>query len=204
MSAPLRTVECAWTTSDPLYVAYHDEEWGVPKTHDAALFEKLCLEVFQAGLSWLTVLRKRAAFHAAFQGFDAEAIARYGPETVDALMADPGIIRNRRKIEATVANAKAYLRLREETSLSAFLWDFVDSEPVQNRFADPADVPAVTPLSKRLSRALKERGFRFTGPTLAYAYMQSIGMVNDHLVTCPRHDACARLAGNLQHHSGPG
>lgn len=193
MSAP-RIVECAWTTSDPLYIAYHDEEWGVPKTDDAALFEKLCLEVFQAGLSWLTVLRKREAFNAAFDGFDAETVARYGPDKVAALMAEPGIIRNRRKIEAVINNAQACLRLRETTKLADFLWDFVDGEAIQNRFADPADVPAVTPLSEQLSRALRDRGFRFTGPTLAYAYMQSIGLVNDHLVTCPRHAACARLA----------
>jgi len=197
MSAALRIVECAWTTSDPLYIAYHDEEWGVPKTDDAALFEKLCLEVFQAGLSWLTVLRKREAFNAAFDGFDAQAVARYGPDKVAALMAEPGIIRNRRKIEAAIANAQAYLRLRESATLAGFLWDFVDGEAIQNRFADPAEVPAATPLSERLSRALKDRGFRFTGPTMAYAYMQSIGMVNDHLITCPRHDACARLGRAL-------
>jgi len=189
-----RTVECAWTTSDPLYIAYHDEEWGVPKTDDAALFEKLCLEVFQAGLSWLTVLRKREAFNAAFDGFDAETVARYGPDKIAALVAEPGIIRNRRKIEAVINNARAYLRLRETTTLRDFLWEFVDGEAIQNRFADPADVPAATPLSEQLAAALRERGFRFTGPTLAYAYMQSIGLVNDHLVTCPRHDACARLA----------
>jgi DNA-3-methyladenine glycosylase I len=193
MSAP-RTVECAWTTSDPLYIAYHDEEWGVPKTDEAALFEKLCLEVFQAGLSWLTVLRKREAFNAAFDGFDAETVARYGPEKIEALMAEPDIIRNRRKIEAVINNAQAYLRLRETTTLADFLWDFVDGEAIQNCVTDPADVPAATPLSEQLSCALRERGFRFTGPTLAYAYMQSVGMVNDHLVTCPRHDACARLA----------
>jgi DNA-3-methyladenine glycosylase I len=193
MSAP-RTVECAWTTNDPLYIAYHDEEWGVPKTDDAALFEKLCLEVFQAGLSWLTVLRKREAFNAAFDSFDAATVARYGPDKVAALVAEPGIIRNRRKIEAVINNARAYLRLRETTTLRDFLWDFVDGEAIQNRFADPADVPAATPLSEQLAAALRERGFRFTGPTLAYAYMQSIGLVNDHLVTCPRHDACARLA----------
>jgi len=166
----------------------------VPKTDDAALFEKLCLEMFQAGLSWLTVLRKRAAFNAAFDGFDSDKVARYGPEKIAALMADPGIIRNRRKIEAVVNNAQAYLRLRERTTLAEFLWDFVDGAPIQNRFSDPAEVPAVTVLSERLARALKAEGFRFTGPTMAYAYMQSIGMVNDHLVTCPRHDACARLA----------
>jgi DNA-3-methyladenine glycosylase I len=189
-----RTVECAWTTSDPLYIAYHDEEWGVPKTDDAALFEKLCLEVFQAGLSWLTVLRKREAFNAAFDGFDAEIVARYGPDKVAALASNREIIRNRRKIEAIINNAHAYLRLRETTTLRDFLWDFVDGEAIQNRFADPAEVPAATPLSEQLSAALRDRGFRFTGPTLAYAYMQSIGLVNDHLVTCPRHDACARLA----------
>jgi DNA-3-methyladenine glycosylase I len=189
-----RTIECAWTTSDPLYIAYHDDEWGVPKTDDAALFEKLCLEVFQAGLSWLTVLRKRETFRAAFDGFDAETVARYAPARTAALMANPGIIRNRRKIEATITNAQAYLRLRESMTLSDLLWDFVDGEAIQNRFATPAEVPAATPLSERLSRALRDRGFRFTGPTMAYAYMQSIGLVNDHLITCPRHDACARLA----------
>jgi len=190
----VRTVACAWTTSDPLYIGYHDEEWGVPKTDDAALFEKLCLEVFQAGLSWLTVLRKREAFNAAFDSFDAETVASYGPDKVAALAANAEIIRNRRKIEAVINNAQAYLRLRETTTLRDFLWDFVDGEAIQNRFADAADVPAATPLSERLSGALRDRGFRFTGPTLAYAYMQSIGLVNDHLVTCPRHDACARLA----------
>jgi len=194
MNAAEDIVECAWTTSDPLYVAYHDEEWGVPKTDDAALFEKLCLEMFQAGLSWLTVLRKRKAFNAAFDSFDAETVARYGPEKIAELMAEPGIIRNRRKIEAVVSNAQVYLRLRERTTLAQFLWDFVDGVPIQNQFMEPAEVPAVTPLSERLSRALKAEGFRFTGPTMAYAYMQSIGMVNDHLVTCPRHEECARLA----------
>ncbi len=194
MSTTPQIVECAWTTDDPLYVAYHDEEWGVPKTDDLALFEKLCLEVFQAGLSWLTVLRKRAAFNTAFDGFDPETVAAYGPEKIAALMAEPGIIRNRRKIEAIIGNAQTYLQLRERTTLAGFLWDFVDGAAIQNRFADPAQVPAVTPLSERLSRALKAEGFRFTGPTLAYAYMQSVGLVNDHLVTCPRHEACARLA----------
>jgi len=194
MNAGPAPVECAWTTADPLYVAYHDEEWGVPKTDDAALFEKLCLEVFQAGLSWLTILRRRAAFNAAFDGFDPETVAGYGPDKAAALQADPGIIRNRAKIAATIENARAYLRLRERTTLAAFLWDFVDGEAVQNRFTEPAQVPAVTPLSETLSRALKAEGFRFTGPTMAYAYMQSIGMVNDHLVSCPRHDECARLA----------
>lgn len=197
MSVAPPAVECAWTTDVPIYVAYHDEEWGVPKTDDAALFEKLCLEMFQAGLSWLTVLRKREAFNAAFDGFDAETVAAYGPEKVAALMAEPGIIRNRRKIEAAVSNAQACLRLRERTTLADFLWDFVDGKAIQNRPADPAQIPAVTPLSERLARALKAEGFRFTGPTMAYAYMQSIGMVNDHLVTCPRHDVCARLAKAL-------
>lgn len=194
MSTAPRTVACAWTTADPLYIAYHDAEWGVPKTDETALFEKLCLEMFQAGLSWLTVLRKRAAFNAAFDGFDAQTVAGYGPEKVAALLAEPGIIRNRRKIEAVVSNAQVYLRLRERTTLADFLWDFVDGEAIQHRFTDPAEIPAATPLSEQLAGALKAEGFRFTGPTLAYAYMQSIGLVNDHLVTCPRHEACARLA----------
>lgn len=187
-------IRCSWVSGDPLYIAYHDEEWGVPKTDDRALFEKLVLEGFQAGLSWITVLRKRARFREAFDGFDPEIVARYGAQKIAALMADPGIIRNRKKIEAAVANARALLSLWERTSLAAFLWDFVDGKAKQNRFINPQDIPAQTPLSVTISKALKGEGFRFVGPTAVYAYMQSIGLVNDHLVSCHRHQECAALA----------
>jgi DNA-3-methyladenine glycosylase I len=185
---------CPWVgIADPEYVRYHDEEWGVPLTRDRALYEKLVLEGFQAGLSWLTILKKRARFRRAFDGFAPERIARYGPKDVARLMQDDGIVRNRAKIEATIANAKAYLRLARRTSLKQFLWGFLDDGPVQNRYRRMADVPPQTELSQRISKALKAEGFRFVGPTTVYAFMQSAGMVNDHLVSCHRHDTCARL-----------
>lgn len=185
---------CPWAGSDPLYVAYHDTEWGVPKNDDIALFEKLILEGFQAGLSWLTILRKRENFRTAFDGFDPARMAAYGPKKLKALMSDAGIVRNRLKIEASVDNARAYLALRQEMRLSEFLWDFVDGRTVQNKFRAIGDVPAQTETSKSISKALKQRGFRFVGPTTVYAFMQSVGMVNDHLVGCPCHRACAKLA----------
>ncbi len=191
---------CPWPGSDPLYRAYHDGEWGVPEWDDRALFEKLILDGFQAGLSWITILRKRERFSAAFDGFDPEAIARYGPRDVERLMADAGIVRNRAKIEATIGNARAWLAIMEagQGSFSAFLWDFVDGRPVQNRFARMADVPAETEVSRAMAKALKARGFRFCGPTIVYAFMQAVGMVNDHLIGCPRHGACAALAGDAR------
>ena len=185
---------CSWAGPEPIYIAYHDEEWGVPKADDRALFEKLLLEGFQAGLSWITILRKRDRFREVFDGFDPEKVAAYKARKLEALMADPGIVRNRAKIEAAVSNARAYLDLRESRSLAATLWDFVDGAPVQNRFHRMADVPADTPVSRAMAKALKGHGFRFCGPTTVYAFMQSMGMVNDHLVTCLRHDACAKLA----------
>lgn len=191
MNAPAR---CAWAGPDPIYIAYHDEEWGVPTADDRALFEKLVLEGFQAGLSWLTILKKRENFRAAFDHFEPEKMARYGPEKIEALLADPGIIRHRGKIEAAVANARACLELKEKTSLAAFLWDFVDGRPVQNARRAMADVPAQTEVSARIAKALKSNGFRFCGPTTVYAFMQAMGLVNDHLVTCPRHRECAALA----------
>lgn len=190
-------IRCPWAGSDPVYLAYHDEEWGVPKTSERALFEKLVLEGFQAGLAWITVLRKRQRFREVFDGFDAQKIARYGQEKIAALMDDPGIIRNRLKIEAAVANAQAFLKLQERQSFAEFLWDCVDGEAVQNRFAGMSEVPAQTPLSQKISRELKNRGFRFVGPTTVYAYMQAVGLVNDHLISCHRHAACARLARPL-------
>jgi DNA-3-methyladenine glycosylase I len=185
---------CPWTgIADPIYAHYHDEEWGVPKTDDRALFEKLVLEGFQAGLSWLTILKKRDNFRRAFHGFDAARIARYGDKDIARLMADAGIVRNKLKVEATIANAKALLKLQERTSLAAFLWGLVDGRPLINVHRSFKTVPAKTPASKAMSKALLAEGFRFVGPTTVYAFMQAVGMVNDHLVGCFRHEPCARL-----------
>jgi DNA-3-methyladenine glycosylase I len=189
----LTITRCGWVNAEPLYIAYHDEEWGVPNGDSRALFEKMTLEGFQSGLSWITILRKREHFRRVFDNFDAARIARYGPEKTAALLADPGIVRNRLKVEATIANARSYLRLSERTSFAAFLWDFVDGRPVQNRRASLKEVPGETPLSARISKALKAEGFRFVGPTTVYAMMQAVGMVNDHVVSCHRHDICAAM-----------
>ncbi len=185
---------CTWPgLTDPLYTRYHDEEWGVPKDGEHELFEKLVLEGFQAGLSWITILRKRENFRKAFHQFDPAKIARYTEKDVARLMADPGIVRNRLKIEATIDNAKAYLQLRKTTTLAAFLWGFFEHGPIQNSYTAMQQLPAETELSKRISKALKAEGFRFVGPTTMYAFMQSSGMVNDHVTGCPRHKACAKL-----------
>jgi DNA-3-methyladenine glycosylase I len=187
-------IRCTWAGNDVEYQRYHDEEWGVPLKTDAAIFEKLVLEGFQAGLSWITILRKRENFRRAFDKFEPERIARYGAKDIARLMADEGIVRNRAKIEATIDNAKAYLRLRERTSLRKLLWDHLGKDgPVQNRVRSMRDIPAETDLSKRISKALKSEGFRFVGPTTIYAFMQSSGMVNDHLVDCFRYGECAKL-----------
>ena len=186
-------VRCPWAGDDIEYRRYHDEEWGVPLTADGALFEKLVLEGFQAGLSWLTILRKRENFRRAFARFDAEHIARFKKSDVERLMKDEGIIRNRAKIEATIDNAKAYAKLSGRTSLKGFLWGFLDNGPVQNRHKTMSDIPAETETSKRISKALKAEGFRFVGPTTVYAFMQSAGMVNDHLLSCHRYGPCAKL-----------
>ena len=188
---------CAWANSEPIYVAYHDDEWGVPKCDDRAFFEKLVLEGFQAGLSWITILKKREHFRQVFDGFDAEKVAGYDSDKVAELMSDPGIIRNRAKIEATIANARAYLDLRQTQSLSLFLWDFLDGTPKQNAFRSHTDIPAQTPISAAMAKALKSKGFRFCGPTTVYAFMQSVGMVNDHLTGCHRHSVCAELAAGF-------
>ena len=181
-------VRCGWAGTDPLYCAYHDEEWGVPLKDDRALFEMLILEGFQAGLSWITILRKRDNFRRAFDGFDPAVIARYDAAKVAALLQDPGIIRNRAKIEGTVLSARATLELMEQPGgFSGFLWSFVDGEPVRNRFASLAEVPAETPQSREMSKALKARGFKFCGPTICYSLMQACGLVNDHVTTCFRH-----------------
>ena len=179
---------CAWCGSDPLYVAYHDEEWGVPVHDDRHLFEFLILEGAQAGLSWLTILRKREAYRKAFHGFDWDRIARYTPEDQARLLADPGIVRNRLKIEAAVKNARGVIGIREEFgSLDAYLWRFVEGAPRRNAWRRLEEVPAQTPDSDRMSRELKRRGFNFVGSTVCYAFMQAVGMVNDHVTACFRH-----------------
>jgi DNA-3-methyladenine glycosylase I len=187
-------VRCGWVgISDAEYTRYHDQEWGVPKSDDRALFEKLVLEGFQAGLSWITILRKRENFRKAFHAFDAERIARFGTHDVERLMGDAGIVRNKAKIEATIENAQAYLRMKERTSLAKFLWDFVDGKPLIHERQTMRDIPPETPVSKAISKALKKEGFRFVGPTTVYAFMQSSGFVNDHVAGCHRHGACAAL-----------
>jgi len=186
-------MRCPWVGDDLEYRRYHDEEWGVPLTKDDALFEKLVLEGFQAGLSWITILRKRENFRHAFARFDPERVARFGKRDVERLMKDAGIIRNRAKIEAAIGNAKAYAKLSERTSLKAFLWGFLDDGPVQNEHKAMSDIPAQTDISKRMSKALKAEGFRFVGPTTMYAFMQSAGMVNDHVVSCHRYGPCGKL-----------
>ncbi len=193
---------CPWPGVDPLYLAYHDEEWGVPEWDDRALFEKLILDGFQAGLSWITILRKREAFRRAFDSFDPEKIACYDAAKLAALMQDQGIVRNRAKIEASVASARAYLALQESEGFAAYLWGFVDGMPQQNAFRQFSEIPAESPLSVKLSKDLKSRGFKFCGPTIVYAFCQAVGMVNDHLVNCWRHQECAALAedhGHLRH-----
>ena len=185
---------CSWPTIDPIYVDYHDEEWGVPDWGDRALFEKLILDGFQAGLSWITILRKRDAFREAFDGFIPEKIIHYGPDKVEQLMDNAGIVRNRAKIEATISNARAYLDIMEADGFSNYLWGFMDGAPLQNSFRSMDDVPAETPLSKTISKDLKARGFRFCGPTIVYAFMQAVGMVNDHVMGCYRHGECAALS----------
>jgi DNA-3-methyladenine glycosylase I len=181
---------CPWCGSDPLYVAYHDEEWGVPEFDDRALFEKLMLDGFQAGLSWITILRKREAFRAAFDGFDPDIIARYDARKLRSLMQDEKIVRNRAKIEASVGNARAYLAIRERQRFADYLWDFAEGKPKQNRFRSTSQIPAQTALAEKISKDLRQKGFKFVGPTIVYAFMQAVGMVNDHLVRCHRHQAC--------------
>ncbi|WP_422857891.1 DNA-3-methyladenine glycosylase I [Flagellimonas sp. S174] len=180
---------CGWCVGDPLYEAYHDEEWGVPVKDDATLFEFLILETFQAGLSWITVLRKRENFRSAFDGFDYKTIAHYGQKKIDELLSNPGIIRNKLKVHATVSNANAFLQVQKEFgSFSNYIWSFVDNMPIKNSWKNYKDAPATTPLSDSLSKDLKKRGFKFVGSTVVYAFMQAIGMVNDHEVNCFRYN----------------
>ena len=179
---------CGWCGDDPLYCAYHDEEWGAPLRDERRLFEMLCLEGAQAGLSWLTILKKRAHYRKVFDNFDADKIARYDDAKIAALLADPGIVRNRLKVRAFITNARTVLTMREDgVALSAYLWDFVDGQPLQPHRQTADEIPPSTPLSKHLSAQLRKKGFTFVGETICYALMQSIGMVNDHLVDCYRH-----------------
>jgi DNA-3-methyladenine glycosylase I len=195
MSSSSPVVRCAWPGSDPLYCAYHDEEWGAPEYDSRALWEKLVLDGFQAGLSWITILRKREAFRAAFANFDPEAVARFGEADVARLLADPGIIRSRAKIDMAINGARIYLDMRDQgQDFSAFVWDFVDGQPIQNARTGMGDVPAETPLSQTVSKALKAKGFKFVGPVIVYAWMQAVGLVNDHAVHCFRHQEVQKLA----------
>jgi len=188
-------LRCPWPKQDPLYIAYHDQEWGVPEYDDRALYEKLVLDGFQAGLSWITILRKRENFRRAFDGFEPEKIARYRSGKIERLMGDAGIVRNRAKIEGAVSSARAWLEIMEHgPGFSNLLWDYLDGKPKLNNFRTTKQVPAETPLSQKISKDLAGRGFKFVGPTIVYAFMQAVGMVNDHLVTCYRHSACAKHA----------
>ena len=179
---------CPWATSDPLYVTYHDEEWGVPLHDDRRLFEMLVLEGAQAGLSWLTILRRREGYRRAFDRFDPQAVAHYGPREVERLLADEGIIRNRLKIESAINNARAFLAVQEAfDSFDSYIWRFVDGRPTRNAWTKLEEVPAQTAVSNAMSKDLRKRGFTFVGPTICYAHMQATGMVNDHLIGCFRH-----------------
>jgi DNA-3-methyladenine glycosylase I len=181
-------VRCGWCGTTPVYVAYHDKEWGVPSRDDGHLFEMLNLEGAQAGLSWLTILKKREGYREAFDGFDPARVALYRGARIERLLKNPAIVRNRAKIEATILNARATLEVQDEFgSLASYLWTFVDGKPVQNHWAASGEVPATTEASEQMSKALLKRGFRFVGPTICYAFMQAVGMVNDHIVACYRH-----------------
>ena len=199
MTAPLLHPDgvhrCPWPgKDDALYIAYHDQEWGVPEYDDRALYEKLVLDGFQAGLSWITILRKRENFRRAFDNFEPAKIARYDARKKAALMADAGIVRNRLKVDGAVLSARAWLEVMEKgPGFAALLWDFLDGRPKVNRFRSTKQIPAQTALSQAMSKELAARGFKFVGPTIVYAFMQAVGMVNDHLVKCHRHEAVQKL-----------
>ena len=178
---------CTWCGSDPLYVAYHDDEWGVPEYDARALWEKLVLDGFQAGLSWITILRKRDAFREEFEGFDPQRVASWDAARIERALQNPGIIRHRGKIESTVRGAQRFLEIEGQEGFAPWLWSFVGGQPIQNDFASMAEVPAATPESTAMSKSLKKRGFNFCGPVITYAFMQATGMVNDHVITCPQH-----------------
>src|SRR5215217_7117115 len=198
-AAPFNTdglIRCPWPKQDSLYLAYHDQEWGVPEYDHRALYEKLVLDGFQAGLSWITILRKRENFRKAFDGFDPERIARFGKRERTRLMNDAGIIRSNAKIDAAISAAQLWLDImeREPGGFSELIWKHVDGKPIVNRCRELKDIPARSEMSEKLSKELKQRGFKFVGPVIVYAFAQAVGMVNDHLATCFRHEACARLA----------
>ena len=184
---------CEWAGSEPIYVAYHDNEWGVPEFDGRALWEKLILDGFQAGLSWITILKKRDNFRQTFAQFDPNEIARWGGDEVSQLMNDSGIIRHRGKIEAAITNARVWQDIEAKEGFATYLWTYVDGVPLQNAWRSRQEVPATTPLSEAISKDLRKRGFKFCGPTIVYAFMQASGLVNDHIVSCPRHAACAAL-----------
>ena len=184
---------CEWCGSDAIYVNYHDTEWGVPEWDSRALWEKLILDGFQAGLSWITILKKRDAFRAGFDGFDPHKVADYTEQDVLRLLGDAGIVRHRGKIEAAIGNARAWQAIEAHQGFDQFLWSYMDGKPLQNQRRSMADVPAETDLSRQISKDLKKAGFKFCGPTIVYAFMQAVGMVNDHQVTCPRHQAVKGL-----------
>lgn len=185
---------CDWCGTDPLYVAYHDTEWGVPEYDSRALWEKLVLDGFQAGLAWITILRKRDAFREAFEGFNPEVIARWGEADVTRLLGNPGIVRHRGKIEAAITNAQAWIALEEKGGFDRFIWDYVDGAPLVNRFDTMAEVPPSTAMSAQMSKDLKRAGFKFCGPTIVYAWLEATGVVNDHLTGCFRHEEVKALA----------
>ncbi|MFO8141174.1 MAG: DNA-3-methyladenine glycosylase I [Marinobacter sp.] len=186
---------CSWCGTDPLYVHYHDTVWGRPEYDDRALFEKLCLDGQQAGLSWITILRKQQNYRDAYAGFDPEKIARFTEQDQARLLQNPGIVRNKLKVRSVIHNARGYLALQEHgTPLASFLWQFMEHRPRQNQWRTMAEVPVITPESEAMSRALKKAGFTFVGPTIVYAFMQATGMVNDHLVSCPAYQACLQLS----------
>jgi DNA-3-methyladenine glycosylase I len=196
MASSLDIIRCPWPGEDPLYCAYHDEEWGVPEYDDRALYEKLVLDGFQAGLSWITILRKRQSFRRAFEGFEPERIAGYGNKDITRLLNDASIIRSRAKIEAAITAARLWLDIMEKEAggFSELIWKHVDGKPRINRLKRMQDIPAKTEMSEKLAKELKSRGFKFCGPVIVYAFAQAIGMVNDHLVSCHRYGECARLA----------
>ncbi|HMQ39958.1 MAG TPA: DNA-3-methyladenine glycosylase I [Paracoccus sp. (in: a-proteobacteria)] len=185
---------CGWCGTEPLYVDYHDNEWGVPERDPRALWEKLVLDGFQAGLSWITILRKRDSFREVFEGFDPERVAAWGEKDVENALQNPGIIRHRGKIEATVKGARLFLEIESDKGFTPWLWGFVDGAPVQNRWTSLPEVPASTDQSVEMSKALKKRGFNFCGPVICYAFMQAVGMVNDHITTCHCHDRVRALS----------
>jgi len=187
------TDRCGWVGTDAIYEAYHDEEWGVPEYDSRALWEKLVLDGFQAGLSWITILKKRDNFRSAFQGFDPNVLATWGEEEVNRLLQDPGIIRHRGKIEATLSNARVWQEIEAEMGFDTYLWAYMGGTPLQNRWRTLDEVPTETEVSREISKDLKKRGFKFCGPTIVYAFMQAVGMVNDHLVTCPCYEKVAGL-----------